>query len=692
MRRQDWLGPPSGATDGTRALRVIQAREAWGCENGLYGADTIAVGVMDNVFDPTVSDLLPSFKQTHPLSPSEPLGTPISGSQMLSHGNGVAGVLTARGNNNTGVAGLVWQSELHLFRLAGEDGGATKEALQRGLVIADVIRLAATTPVRILVSSIEAQPDSNIARVIAEEISDFVNASPGRVFVQAGQNYRVTIRPDTIFKVKAPGFLMHQAMAILDAMPAKSRVLFVASANKDGTDIRGFGGGPNDPGTTLVTGVTDVLAPGEDILVLARPVDFPAGTMKVSGASFAAPMVAGVAAQLWDFYPSLTADEIKTYVMKGAEERIDASGVIVNVGTVPNSGGLHLLNAYQSLARVAREKNDSPVCGFPVYVREGSVLFERVPGTTQAMSFVGGPADASALSVAQGGRRLAADLFFPGSGTTGVFEFDHQGVILIGPLPNVSERHFLERDTVNVRRSGDSVYVTRIGPSGTVAFELTTQIPPAFESSEVSFSPDGAWVAATLEHIYPTGPFTAEDTVGLYVLPFVNNPTETQIAKLVPFPPGCTTCQTFSMNGIGWSNDSRRAMFTAGLVSTSAPFFTTQIWDVSVGPSGINTQTPPPISGVDLRAPRFNPNDSTLVSDERNPTTGVCAPALRLASNFSLLTGGAPRTLCADFRPPGIFFGPPPVAGFQFLPPALRSVLDRRVGPRPPLRRVTPRQ
>jgi len=70
MQRQDWLGPLGGATDGTRAMRVIRAPEAWGCENGLYGSDTIAVGVIDDVFDPTVSDLSPSFKQTHPVSSS----------------------------------------------------------------------------------------------------------------------------------------------------------------------------------------------------------------------------------------------------------------------------------------------------------------------------------------------------------------------------------------------------------------------------------------------------------------------------------------------------------------------------------------------------------------------------------------------------------------------------------------------
>jgi hypothetical protein len=188
VRREDWLGLIVNATDGTRALRVIRAQLAWGCENGLYRSDTVTLGVLDEVFDPALQDLAPSFALLHSASALRAVGPAITGSAALSHGTAVAGVLTARGDNGAGVAGLVWQSALHLFRLSREDGGATKQVIPRPLAIADAIAEAATTPVRVLVSSVEDVSDSVMAKKIALEIADFVNTPPGRIFVQAGQN------------------------------------------------------------------------------------------------------------------------------------------------------------------------------------------------------------------------------------------------------------------------------------------------------------------------------------------------------------------------------------------------------------------------------------------------------------------------------------------------------------------------
>jgi len=327
------------------------------------------------------------------------------------------------------------------------------------------------------------------------------------------------------------------------------------------------------------------------------------------------------------------------------------------------------------------------VCGFPAYVREGSVVLERVRGTTQTMSFSTGSAVAFGLSVAPGGRRLASNLFFPG-GANGVFEFDHQGTVLAGPIPGMTERHYLERDTVDVRRGpSDLVAVQRTGPSGTVSYSLQAVIGSNIESpTDIAFSPDGAWAATVVERLY-----TGNDSVHLSLIPFAN-PSEVRVGGFELLS-GCQVgCPAFAANEIGWSNDSRRVVVATFEVERldDVDIFDTKLWNVLVGPP-LNVQNPPLITDIKAVAPRFSPNDSTIVWDQVTSPT-QCQPALRLASNFSLVTAGAPRTLCADAFPPGMFFSPPGIAGPPSLPPAFRALLERQSGPRPPLRRVTQRQ
>jgi subtilisin family serine protease len=165
------------------------------------------------------------------------------------------------------------------------------------------------------------------------------------------------------------GFVMHQAMVLLD--PAvKARVLLVGAANRDGTDIWGLGQDPRAwGGATLVSGVTDILAPAEDILTLVRPQDFNGASVKSgSGTSFAAPMVSGTAALLWAFDPTLTANEVKGYILDGAKERMSATGTIEPSPVIPNSGGLNLLDAYGALTLLSRERpGTTPICGGQVW-------------------------------------------------------------------------------------------------------------------------------------------------------------------------------------------------------------------------------------------------------------------------------------------------------------------------------------
>jgi subtilisin family serine protease len=100
-------------------------------------------------------------------------------------------------------------------------------------------------------------------------------------------------------------------------------------------------------------GVVDIFAPGDDIKSTA-----PGGAYKKeSGTSMAAPVVAGVAALVMSYYPTLSAADVKRIVLESAHKLADTrvirpgegSDVAVPFGELSATGGV--VNAYNALKR-----------------------------------------------------------------------------------------------------------------------------------------------------------------------------------------------------------------------------------------------------------------------------------------------------------------------------------------------------
>ena len=100
-------------------------------------------------------------------------------------------------------------------------------------------------------------------------------------------------------------------------------------------------------------GVVDIFAPGDDIKSTA-----PGGTYKKeSGTSMAAPVVAGVAALVMSYYPSLSATDVKRVVLESAYTLPDRMVIrpgegtdsAVRFGDLSGTGGV--VNAYSALKR-----------------------------------------------------------------------------------------------------------------------------------------------------------------------------------------------------------------------------------------------------------------------------------------------------------------------------------------------------
>jgi hypothetical protein len=701
-RRRDWFGP---GTDGTRALMAVRAPLAWGCETGLYRTDAVAIGVMEDIVDASIPDLTPSFSRLHAASASQPLNTIATFSPgALSHGTGVAGVLSALGDNGFGVAGLVWQSQLHVFRLAREDGSTTRRLGDRAQAIERAIRLAATTPVRILHSSVEAAVDPEEARILAVAIADFVNTPPGRLFVQAGGDNRYTIRPDTILKIHQGGFVMHQAMVLLDP-GAKARVVMVGAANRDGTRLWDEGQGLYRDGATLITGVTDILAPSQDILVLVRPRDFSSSSVRSrSGTSFGAPMVSGTAALLWAFDPTLTADDVKGYILAGASERMGASGTVEPSPVIPNSGGLHLLDAYEALARASRERpNTTPICGGQVWARETSIYVDQGAPSPRIIP-VPGAHFLGLASVAQGGRRIAVtDWQFPNPTQTLVVT-NTGGIDSV--LNGVYARQYLERGTADLKFAspgGSFAEGLALTLRGT-GVDLTDQrldgvtAPPGASESRAEYifvSPLGDLAAVQTQAWMPDGSSTDRwDLVRLTSPPqAAANVMNLQFAA-DPIP--CWTNCPLGIWSAAWAHDSRRVVFTLPhadfyqgggggggvLVPPAGVASGAQLEEGDI--IGIATRlvsvplvngvaqpadSTPLLEGEWLVSPRLTADDVLLVAEHLGLVDGVvggtCEEKRRLpTSPFTVQAGRAPllAAFCDPYADGPRIFNAPPAA------------------------------
>jgi subtilisin family serine protease len=128
----------------------------------------------------------------------------------------------------------------------------------------------------------------------------------------------------------------------------------------DGTECKTWisvGATSKHPDSTLVTDFSnygkttvDLMAPGENVMSLA-PGDT---TEVVDGTSFSSPIVAGVAALVWSYFPELTAAEIRTVLMQSStsfsESRVLLPGTMDQMkgfGELSVTGGI--VNAYKAV-------------------------------------------------------------------------------------------------------------------------------------------------------------------------------------------------------------------------------------------------------------------------------------------------------------------------------------------------------
>ena len=319
-------------------LDSIGVKQTWTPSSGLASVftSTIKVVVMDSGVSP-VSELFQNLDAMNSrtffdsTSPTDDTSTKGFLSQYpTGHGTLVSGIIGAVGNNNAGIAGINWHTDLVSYKVFG---------------VVDTAISGTTT----LTTSYDAILKAFVA------LQDL----PGNLVVNA--SFAMPVSDESFLK------LWREAIVALG-----DRVLVVAAAGNDGsataqypcafgianvicvgsTDQNGKISQFSDHGNWV-----DIVAPGEGILTTANDGTF----QSVSGTSFSAPMVSGVASLLWQGQPNLKSSELKQAILFGANFNFALIGQVAGARQLSLQGSI---NALQNPATSASASPQMSISAF----------------------------------------------------------------------------------------------------------------------------------------------------------------------------------------------------------------------------------------------------------------------------------------------------------------------------------------
>ncbi len=634
--RADWFGNGSGPAWSRLAVRALLA---WGCETGGYTAAAPTLGVADFFFDTAHTDLAANITRFTPVVEGIHLsGDPsLSTTLFRSHGTAVAGVLAAVGDNGRGIPGMIWHAPLKLFALAARDSVPEdpSEYFADG-----TLRQAAEQGVRIIVSAADfsAGPGTSAGQRrdrVLEAVRRYVAAGSGNIFVFAAGDDAISGSLDAYYNgtAVASPMLVQAAIAGLLRQPrddAERRIIVVT-----GTDP----GNAYHAGSTFFLGGTHIAAPASSVTSLYpgdRVADY-------SGTSVAAPFVAGVAAMLWTMDPTLPADSIKDYIVRGAQvPRLSpTTGRLVPAPSVSDAPEtVYQLDAYGALTLLSRERPGvAPVCGYGAELgvsADGSyfdhVLLRRPEalGDTIGLNLAGIGAYPNGISLAQGGRLIAL------SGSTDQLtdgtSFINQAGSPAAPSLAGLYRRFLESGTVDLDWNAHGNYPQAIVNVGgnSLSKDWVGIVGAGIDVSEgdVVVSPSGEYAA-----VYAGG--TETGGCGARQRWAVVRLADGAITDLGSASHVCgAPANRVQYQGMAWSPDSR----TVTALARHDQDFTCGVWVYETRVMSLTIGGFPQLDSIAnayLAAPAYSADGTLLITHQLSVTLDRCTLVARLASNIA---------------------------------------------------------
>ncbi len=217
---------------------------------------------------------------------------PIGGlTDIVGHGTHIAGIISAMGNNNQGVAGVCWNVKLVSLKIFNNSIGYDNSVTDR---LIKAIVYARSKGIQVLNLSLATTTDLNQQDPTLESV---LSEYPGIVVCAAG-NWNVNINETPVY----PASYNLNNLISVGAINS-SNELWVSSNQ--------FAGGVIESSNYGV----DIFAPGAEIYSTWND-----GTYAYdSGTSMATPFVVGVVAMLKSINPNLTNAQIKSAILNGAD-------------------------------------------------------------------------------------------------------------------------------------------------------------------------------------------------------------------------------------------------------------------------------------------------------------------------------------------------------------------------------------
>lgn len=377
--QSEWTSRIDRASGDNWALEAIGAPLAWGCTPG---SSTIRLSVLDGDFLPMNADLIPLLN-------SSPSGTPGT-SLVRQHGNAVATVAAARGDNGVGTTGVAWRSQVELIDVGIRDSlGVRRDGVGhpilaprliptnlRGAAIRDsrIANLSLALPrLQAAEPQLRAAMDQEIRRFMRQfrypndTLSALPALEPPLMVISAGnQTPYFDGLPDR-------DALWSLYPMLKDSFPTHALVVTAM----DSLGVRIGQGGP----------LVDLIAPGQGVVGTDGQ-----NLLQGDGTSFAVPLVTGAAGLLMSFDPGLSISEVRDLLIQGA----------VRGGRTVD--GIPVLNAYESL-KLAAERPGGPLCGNRVWLDGRHLVVRRSPGVLDTL-YSRGANDLLGFQTFHGGRRI----------------------------------------------------------------------------------------------------------------------------------------------------------------------------------------------------------------------------------------------------------------------------------------------
>ncbi|UOX90927.1 type VII secretion-associated serine protease mycosin [Amycolatopsis sp. FBCC-B4732] len=304
--------PPAGACHDTEpahpavpaqpwAQQALSAERAWPHSRG--------AGVLVAVVDSGVDADQPQLSRPGKVLPGRDfyLAGALPGAfDCVSHGTGVAGIISADPVPGIGFHGVAPDAAILPVRISDRDVGDQGESLRIDpQVVANGIRYAADQGAKVLNLSLAGHDDFPVIR-------DAVAYAVAR----------------DVLVVAAAGNAQKDPSGELPSYPAAyAGVLGVGAVDIDGARLSGSQIGP----------YVDIVAPGAKVLTTTRA----GGHAYVDGTSFAAPFVSGTAALVRSAWPQLSAAEVA--------QRLEATASPARGGRGSHAFGAGLVDPYRAV-------------------------------------------------------------------------------------------------------------------------------------------------------------------------------------------------------------------------------------------------------------------------------------------------------------------------------------------------------